>query len=176
MVDPRFMEAWFRLVAEAARGTATAQETLSSLAQASTPEEFARRMAQVMPGAPGAYDERSAARLWEEWWRMMGFMPRTRYLELLEENDTLRRQLREAELTIERLRSAGQSQQKRQQQVQKSAEQIQQATQAWENMFQQMLGAQSHWMQSWAEQKPPQDRADAADANAAPPDTSSASN
>lgn len=152
------MEAWFRLAAEAARGTTAAQEALNALMQAGTPEEFMQRMTQLAPGAGagagagiGSHADASVTRMWEEWWRMMGFVPRTRYLELLEENDSLRRRLRAAEASIEQLRAQQDASHNFQQGAQQASEQVQKATQAWEDVFQQMLDAQSQWMQRWSD-------------------------
>jgi len=157
------MDAWFRLMRETARNATTAQETFGSLTKAATPEELARHMAQMAAGTSSGLNENELMRMWEDWWRAMGVVPRSRYLELLEENDALRRQLREAEQTIERLRTAGRT-------ADKSTAQVQQAAQAWENMFQQMLDAQSQWMQAWAEQRSEQ-KPNAADDEQEPPDS-----
>jgi hypothetical protein len=41
----------------------------------------------------------------EEWWKLMGVVPRSRYVELLERCELLRSRLQEAESTISRLRA-----------------------------------------------------------------------
>ncbi len=100
------MDAWFRLMAEAMRGSSDAQAALKALgATPWTPEALAGWMAQYLPlGAVPANPAAFGASL-EDLWRMMGLVPRSRYLELLERYEALRTRLEEAEVTIQRLRA-----------------------------------------------------------------------
>jgi hypothetical protein len=106
MMDPKALEAWHRLMAEAVRGTGEGREALKSLAESpTTPDDLARWWARFMP-AGVARSRPEAFEAWlEEWWKLMGVVPRSRYLELLERCELLRSRLQEAESTISRLRA-----------------------------------------------------------------------
>ena len=109
MVNPKLMQAWFDLVVEASKGTQEARDAFQALSKASgNPEALRHWMAKFMPAALAATDTANpeAVEEWlEESWRMMGVVPRSRYLELLEKNDQLQRRLEKAEATIKRLRA-----------------------------------------------------------------------
>ena len=105
----RFAEAWFRLLAEAVRGTRAAQATIRSLADGNlTPDKLARQNAEgvgacLLEATTGA--SREALTQWtEELWSTIGVVPRSRYVELLERYEALRARLEEAEVTIRRLK------------------------------------------------------------------------
>jgi hypothetical protein len=147
MVNTKLMEAWFRLMAEAARGTAEAQEALKSLSRISGPEDFANWMARLLPVASREASLAPADDWLEEWWRMIGFVPRYRYLELLDRCDSLRRKLEEAEATIARLRAMSSVR------VANPGEPTHSLMGAWEGMFQEMLKAQAGWAEAWAAQQ-----------------------
>jgi hypothetical protein len=141
LFSPKALEAWFTLMAEAVRGTAEAQEAFKALTEASTkPEELQRWQAQFMPLA-GAATKPEAFEEWlEEWWRMMGVVPRSRYLDLLERYETLRLRLEKAEETIRSLRAMiGQGQE----------QEAQKLVNLWETMLQESLKAQAEWMRAW---------------------------
>lgn len=142
MFSPKALEAWFTLMAEAARGSAEAQEAFKALAEASAnPDELRRWQARFMPlaGAPAkseAFEEGL-----EEWWRMMGVVPRSRYLDLLERYELLRNKLEKAEETIRTLRAMlGQGQE----------QEAQRLANLWETMLQESLKTQAEWMRAWA--------------------------
>jgi len=151
MLNPKFMEAWYSLMAEAMKGTQEAQEAFQSLSKISgNPEAINGWMAKFMPGAMAAAPLQSEGMdEWlEETWRMMGVVPRSRYLELLEKNDQLQRQLEKAEKMIENLRASSQG---------KQEQEAKEALETWSSLLEDTLKAQTEWMQNWlaASQKQP---------------------
>src|SRR5215470_14305131 len=106
IADPKVTEAWFTLMAEAMRGTKEAQEAFQSLSKGTLdPADLNRWIATFMPGlgSSAAREQPGGPEQWlEDWWRMMGVVPRARYLELLEKYDTLTRRLEQARETIEK--------------------------------------------------------------------------
>ena len=146
MLSPKALEAWYTLMAEATRGSAEAQEAFESLSKMSgNPEDMNRWMAQFMPGAasttsftPDAFEGQL-----EDWWRMMGVVPRTRYLDLLEKCDTLQRKLDKAEETIESLRKRTGDQ------SQPGSEETKQVLDMWSSMMGETLKTQNEWMKAW---------------------------
>jgi hypothetical protein len=110
LTDPKVMEAWFTLMAEAMKGTKEAQQAFQSLSKATLdPADLNRWMGTFMPGlaSSAAPQQAEGPEQWlEDWWRMMGVVPRARYLELLEKYDTLTRRLEQARETIEKMRAA----------------------------------------------------------------------
>jgi hypothetical protein len=97
-------EAWFRLLAEAARGTRAAQGTLRGLADGQlTPDKLAERIARWLPAGIAPPSAEKLSRWSEEMWATIGVVPRRRYVELLERYEALRARLEEAEVTIRRL-------------------------------------------------------------------------
>lgn len=147
MFTPQALEAWYRLMAEAMRGTAEAQDALQKFAEMSaTAEGLNRWMAQFMPGAtpPTGFQPEQFEEQLETWWRMMGVVPRSRYLELLERCDTLERNLKKADETIAGLREKLGAQGRRQ-------EDAQQAFGLWGAMVEESLKAQAEWMKAWSD-------------------------
>ena len=169
-MNPTVMEAWFTLMAEAMKGTKESREAFQRLSKISgDPEEMSRWMGQFMPAAaastanlqPEAFEE------WmEESWRMMGVVPRTRYLELLEKCDTLQRKLDKAEETIQNLRARLDNKGQQETDAQKMAD-------IWGTMMQDTLKAQTEWVRSWAEANQPTTPAQNPDITEEPDDTSS---
>lgn len=141
LFSPKALEAWFTLMAEAVRGTAEAQEAFKALTEASTkPEELQRWQAKFMPPAGAAVKPEAFEEWLEEWWRMMGVVPRSRYLDLLERHEALRLRLEKAEETIRSLRAMmGQGQE----------QEAQKLVNLWETMLQESLKAQAEWMRAW---------------------------
>ena len=147
-MNPTVMEAWFTLMAEAMKGTKESQEAFQRLSKISgDPEEMSRWMAQFMPAAaasasnlqPDAFEE------WmEESWRLMGVVPRARYLDSLEKCDMLQRKLDKAEETIQNLRARLDNKDQQEVDAQKMAD-------IWGTMMQETLNAQTEWMRTWAE-------------------------
>ena len=136
----RFSEEWFRLLAEAARGTRAAQSTIHSLASL-TPDKVAREIARWLPAGvtPPAPD--SLVKWTEELWSRIGVVPRSRYLELLERYEALRTRLEEAEVTIQRL--------KRLLSEKGHEGDAQKLLDLWSNAVGETLRSQAEWMRTW---------------------------
>ncbi|MCP3908948.1 MAG: hypothetical protein GY712_13140 [Oceanicoccus sp.] len=134
-------------MAEAMKGTKEAQEAFQSISKmADNPEEVSDWMAKFMPAAMGSGStsniQPEAFKEWlEDSWRMMGVVPRSRYLELLERCDTLQRRLEKAEETIQNLRDRFGN--KGQQEAD-----TKQAMNMWGSMVLDAMKAQTDWMQS----------------------------
>lgn len=169
MWNPKVLEAWYTLMAEATRGTAEAQEAFQSLSEMSaTPEALNQWVAQFMPGAASSinFQPESFEEQLENWWRMMGVVPRPRYLELLERCDTLERKLSRAESTIESLR-------KKLGAHEQQGEDAKKVMDLWGSMMEETLKAQTEWMKAWAAaNKPPIEQPDDAEVEQAPRDES----
>lgn len=105
-MDLKVMETLFRLVSEAMRGTVGAQDAIRSLAELPTNrEEMVAYIEKNLPNVGKLSQSDLYGEQLEQWFRMMGFVPRTRYLELLERYEDLRLRLEEAENTHRRLES-----------------------------------------------------------------------
>jgi hypothetical protein len=152
-MNPKLVDAWLRLMNAAWQGPSEVQaaalsfsEALASSGPTTAPDEFARWMARFTPAGSAPVPPQLFGEALEEWWRMMGFVPRSRYLELLERCELLQRRLQEAEATIQRLRTR------------KVDAEGQQILDAWETTLQDTLKAQAEWMRMWtqdARQTPP---------------------
>lgn len=145
MLNPKTLEAWYTLMAEAMRGTQEAQNALRALSDmSSSPEELNQWMAQFMPGAaPGfSFQADKFDDQLENWWRLMGVVPRPRYLELLDKCDRLQRKLNKAEETITGLR-------KRLGHQEQTEVETQKVMNMWSTMMSETLKAQTDWMQRW---------------------------
>jgi cobyrinic acid a,c-diamide synthase len=153
MLTPKAIEAWFTLMAEASRGSQEAQPNALTLPPMSAnPEAWQQWMSTFMPGItanPASQQGEAAlpAEAFEEslenWWRMMGVVPRSRYLELLEKHEQLQRKLEKAAETIKTLQAMLSTQEKGQQEVKKVMD-------IWGNMLEETAKTQSQWMQTWA--------------------------
>ncbi len=103
----KLLESWFRFWAEAVGSPQSSLESWQNINQLSSQSAaFQQWVAQFWPGvdAGTARSATQALEQWtQEWQRVMGVVPRSRYLELLEENDNLRHRLRQAEEQIARL-------------------------------------------------------------------------
>jgi hypothetical protein len=148
-------ETWFRLLAEAARGTREARETLRSIAEGGlAPQKLADNIARLLPaGVP-----RPSAETINQWmegvWSTTGVVPRSRYLELLERYEALRARLEEAEVTIGRLKRLL-SEQGHESDAQKVLDILGSAVG-------ETLKAQAEWMRSWVPPLRPESDAPAA--------------
>lgn len=154
MSDPRAAEAWFHFFSEVMRGSAQAMEAWRSLLPGSSPEDLAR-LASGLTGSSGT--GQGLAQDWmEDWWKAMGVVPRSRYLEVLERCETLNRRLEQAEATVsklEKLLAAGDQAKARE------------MLGAWQSLAQETLKTQADWMKAWtspgaeerAEQRPDSD-------------------
>lgn len=156
MVDPKLMEAWYRLMAEAVRagGNVSAQMPKGDGPPAEWLATWMRE--HDLPGAPPSPDEVSDDWL-EQWYQMMGVVPRQRYLKALERNEELRQKLDDAHRRIERLGGAAAASQNQE----KAAEEM---FNYWKQSMEDTLNAQKRWMQSLGQdpKTPPAD--DASDA------------
>lgn len=90
--------------------------------------------------------------LLEEWWQLLGVVPRYRYDELQRRYEELRERLEEAEKTVARLRRSLASE--------GSHGEAREMLEAWETLTQQTLAAQSEWTRRWLEgwTTPPADK------------------
>ena len=77
----------------------------------------------------------------DDWWTVMGVVPRFRYLELLERKEVLRMRLDEAEATIQQLRATGQAHE--------MANAWETAITLWQTAIQTTLKAQNEWIRTW---------------------------
>lgn len=101
----RAAEGFFRLLAEAARGTRAAQSTVRDLVDGKLgPEALVRQVASFLPAGVMPPTPASIQKWTEDVWSTVGVVPRSRYVELLERYEALRARLEEAEVTIRRLR------------------------------------------------------------------------
>jgi hypothetical protein len=134
------MEAWFNLVSEAMRGSSDAQEAFKALSSSTSQDEIIRWMGRFMPSnavgiTPPQVEMFSE---WvEEWWKMMGVVPRHRYLEVLERNEQLRKRLEEYEKSR---RIPGMASQQ---------EQSEQVMNMWGSAMENMLKMQAEWMRNF---------------------------
>ncbi|GAB4444697.1 MAG: hypothetical protein Fur0044_40960 [Anaerolineae bacterium] len=138
------MELWLRLMSDAMRGTADAQEAIRTLGEIpTTPDQLTRWMTRFMPLMAGQTPGPEMMGDWlEDAWKMMGVVPRYRYLELLERHELLRQRLEEAEKTIQKLRKTSSGNKMPEQEVQ-------QILNLWEGMLQETLSMQADWMRTW---------------------------
>jgi hypothetical protein len=139
------IELWLRLMSDAMRGAADAQQAMRSLGEMPmTPDQLTRWMAQFMPVAAAQTSKPEMLGDWlEETWRMMGVVPRYRYLELLERCELLRSRLEKAEKTIQKMRKATSGSKMPEQEAQRILN-------MWEGMLQDTLSMQAEWMRAWA--------------------------
>jgi len=143
MVTPKVMEAWLRLISEAMRGTADAQEAVKLLSGASaSPEEMTRWMTRFMPAGVGGTKPEVFSEWNETWWRTMGFVPRSRYLELLEKYEMLRSRLEKSEETIRKLEPMLNT-------TKEQGEEAKKVLNLWETMLKDTLNTQAEWMRTW---------------------------
>ncbi len=141
MLTPKIMEAWFSLLTDAMRGSSDAQQLIKMLSSTSTvSDETMRMMMRFMPPGMTSMQPEAMTEWLEEWWRMMGVVPRHRYLELLERYEVLRSRLEESERTSRRLQSM--LGEKRQEEAQKVLD-------LWGSTLEETLKTQSDWMRLW---------------------------
>jgi phosphoglycolate phosphatase-like HAD superfamily hydrolase len=146
LTDPKVMEAWFTLMAEAMKGTKEAQQAFQSLSKATLdPADLNRWMGTFMPGlaSSAAPQQGEGPEQWlEDWWRMMGVVPRARYLELLEKYDTLTRRLEQARETIEKMRAALDD---------KARPEVKNVLDLWNTMLDETVKMQEQWARAWTQ-------------------------
>ncbi|MDM8531309.1 hypothetical protein QUF63_09055 [Anaerolineales bacterium HSG25] len=140
-MNPKVMEAWFTIMAETAKGTTQSQELFKLFPQATAKsDEFNEWITRFMsPGAMTHPNDFGAG--YEEWCRMMGLVPRSRYLELLERYEIVRNRLEEAEEKIRSLQSLlG---------VKGQEEEAKKVLDLWGTTLEKTLQAQADWMKAW---------------------------
>ncbi len=143
MVSPKLIEAWFSLMSEAMRGSNDAQEAFKMFSGTSMKaDDMSRWMSRFMPtGASANVGQPEMFGEWvEQWWRVMGVVPRQRYLDLLERHESLRLRLEECEKSRKQhsmLDVSGQQ------------EQAQKALNLWGTTMEDMLKMQADWMRTW---------------------------
>jgi len=146
MADPKIMEAWFTLMAEAMKGTKEAQDAFRSLSKAALdPADLSRWFGAFMPGlatSPAGPRPEMMGEWLEEWWRIMGVVPRSRYLELLEKSDTLARRLEQARETIEKMRAALDD---------KARPEVKNVLDLWNTMLDETVKMQEQWARAWTQ-------------------------
>ena len=106
-MDTRLMETMIRLMSDAMRGVTGAQQALSSLSELpARPEALVEWMRENVPAAADLTQSQLFGEQLEQWFKLMGFVPRKRHLELLERYDDLRIKLEEAEAMKTQLQQA----------------------------------------------------------------------
>jgi predicted DNA-binding protein (UPF0251 family) len=97
-MDTRITEMMFRLMSDATRGVAGAQQALKSLSELpARPDALMSWLRENLPAAADLSQSRVFGEQLEQWFKLMGFVPRKRHLELLERYEDLRLKLEEAE-------------------------------------------------------------------------------
>jgi len=143
MTTPTMVEAWFRLMNDALRGNSEAQEALKLLTGGSpTPNALLHWTSRFMPasGISGPFHPELFEEWLEQYWKIMGVVPRYRYLELLERNEGLRIRLEKAEKVIQQQRSLT---------VMNQPEEAQKVLTLWGNVMEETLRRQGELMQAW---------------------------
>ncbi len=143
MFNPnKMMEAWLNLITEAARGSNEAREVIKSITGTSLrPDEVVRMMTHFMPAGVGPISADTINESLEEYWKMMGVVPRYRYLELLERYEELRIKLEEKERSMRMQPMLD---------VSPKPEETKKVLDLWGAMLQQTLQAQQEMMQAVA--------------------------
>lgn len=143
MQNSTFIEAWLRLVTDTMQEGNRAQDAFRFLTTAwKSQEQMNKWIERFLPTSEISRPEE--IRGWiEDWWKTMGVVPRSLYLELLERNEVLKAKLEDAETTIQQLRATvgvtGQE---------KQANEI---LNVWETTIQTTLKAQNEWLQTWTD-------------------------
>lgn len=105
-MDLKVMQSLFRLMSDAMQGATGAQSAVKSLADLpSSPDEVMAWVKNNVPNVGSLSKSELFGDQFEQWFKMMGFVPRARYVELLERYEDLRLKLEEAEKTHHRLES-----------------------------------------------------------------------
>jgi flagellar biosynthesis/type III secretory pathway chaperone len=102
-------------------------------------------MTRFMPAGVGTVQARAVSESLEEYWRMMGVVPRYRYLEVLERNEQLRRQLEEADRTIQQLQPMANAV--------VPQEEAQKMFNLWGSMLEETMKAQQEMLRTWTAPK-----------------------
>ncbi len=140
-----FMEAWLRMITEAARGSTDALDTMRLMtATPITPEDMLRLMRRFMPtGSSMPMTPDGLTSTMEEYWGMLGVVPRYRYLEVLERNEQLRRRLDDAERKLNQMRQLSGAREQ-------TTEEAQKMLTLWSSMMAETVRMQNEWVRSLA--------------------------
>jgi hypothetical protein len=135
----KIMETWMNLVTEAMRGNGDARETVRTITGSSMrPDELLRLMTRFMPAGTVPFQAEALNEWLEEYWRMMGVVPRYRYLDLLERYEQLRLRLEETEKSRQLpMMSAAQP------------EEAQKVFGLWSSMMEETMKAQQEMLKAW---------------------------
>ncbi len=144
-MDKQLWDAWLEFSAQAMKGAEDAQKAFERMAaksfSADALSEWAR---QWLPeGGAGAKD---LADVVEAWWKAVGGVPRSRYEEVLRQNEQLWQRLKEAEATISRLRET-----LVRDVTQKTQEQTEALLDEWEKTTRQVMETQAEIARKWSE-------------------------
>jgi hypothetical protein len=141
MIDPQLFASWSRFLAGSASSSPDMREALMALGRVGSPDELATWAARFAPREPGSAAAAPTTEWLERSWEAMGFVPRARYLKLLEHSEHLRRQVEEAEATIRGLRellaTTGQS------------EEARRIFTKWEGPMRESMQAYTDWLGAW---------------------------
>ncbi len=157
-----FIEAWLRMITEGARGSADALDTMRLLTSTPiTPEDMLRLMRRFMPtGTSIPMTADGLTSTMEEYWSMLGVVPRYRYLEVLERNEQLRRRLDEAERRLNQMRQISGAREQ-------TTEEAQKMLTLWSSMMAETVRMQNEWVRSMASLGKSSNETDAASREAA---------
>lgn len=144
MANPDLIEAWYRFLAEAARETSNVEAFFDSYAKGQQPAEWVARWMKQHGDADAPPKPEEVPDEWlNQWYKMMGVVPRARYLKLLERHEKLRQDLEAARKKIEQLGGSFESTEQ-----QAAAEQI---MNLWTDTLDKTVEAQSEWMRAFTE-------------------------
>ena len=102
MVDQRVMETMFRLLSDALKGVDRAQDAFKALSELPpTREALVDWEKTYAPNLGDMTTSQLFGEQLEDWFRVVGFVPRRRYLEVLERCEKLRERLEETERATE---------------------------------------------------------------------------
>lgn len=140
-----FMEAWLRMITEGARGSSDALDTMKLMTSTpTTPDDMLRLMRRFMPtGSSIPLTPDGLTSTMEEYWSMLGVVPRYRYLEALERNEQLRRRLDEAERKLIQMRQLSGAREQ-------TTEEAQKMLTLWSSMMAETVRMQNEWVRSIA--------------------------
>ena len=155
-MNPKVMEAWFTLMTEAMRGREQAQAAFKAVPTGDA-EAWQKWMSKFMPGVAPDFSADGFEDQLAEWYRLMGVVPRARYLEALEKSDILQRRLEKAEATIEKLRAMVEGKGE-------TTDEAKQVLDTWSTMLNETLKTQTEWMRAWTETEGPASDAETAGA------------
>ncbi len=142
MTTNAFMEAWLRMLSEAARGSADALDTMKLMtATPTSPDDMLRLISRFMPSGTLAGPPDAMISWLEDYWSMLGVVPRYRYLEQLERNEQLRRRLEDAERRLAQMRNLSGAREQ-------TSEEAQKIMTMWASMLAETARMQSEWLRT----------------------------